>query len=140
MEKLSSILPSNSRITSVDLEDGPPVRPGAPAFGRKMGQNTIKDKVTLSNQAKEMALKDTLIGRKDPKEVARTKMVEEISRKFFETRLQKPVIEETRIDAPTQENIVDDQIEALDMSPIREQISQYDSSSEAVAPKIDIEA
>lgn len=143
MEKLSSILPSNSRITSVDLETGSPVRPGAPAFGRKVGQNTIKDKVTLSNQAKELALQESaLVGRKNPKEVAQAKMVEDLSRKFFETRLQKPVIEEKKMDSEPQSEAVNEQMADMDLSSVREQIAQYESQQPQaeVVSQVDIEA
>ncbi len=34
MDKISSIIPGTSRVTSVDLKDASPVRPGTPAFGR----------------------------------------------------------------------------------------------------------
>jgi len=37
MEKLSHILPTNRRISNVDLANGAPVRPGAPSFGRPIG-------------------------------------------------------------------------------------------------------
>jgi hypothetical protein len=88
MEKLSGILPSSPRIKSVDLDEAPPARPGAPRFGKKQGRNTIADQVTLSAQAK--ALADASIqGARDPKEIARGKMVDEISKNFFETRLNK---------------------------------------------------
>ena len=39
MEKLSGILPTNNRISNVDLANGPAIRPGAPSFGRPMGIN-----------------------------------------------------------------------------------------------------
>jgi hypothetical protein len=89
MDKISSILPGNPRVHSVDLEDAPPARPGAPAFGRKAGRNTINDRVTLSQKAKDLAAQDTMMVR-NPKEASRAKKVEELNRRFFETRLQKP--------------------------------------------------
>ncbi|RME18068.1 MAG: hypothetical protein D6797_01090, partial [Bdellovibrio sp.] len=43
MEKISSILPSNSRITNVDLSQASgAARPGSPAFGRKIGVSTSR--------------------------------------------------------------------------------------------------
>lgn len=92
MDKISSILPSSSRVKSVDLSEAPPVRPGAPANGRAEGRNSIRDRFTLSEQAKDLALKDTLTY-KNPKESMRAKMVEQLGNKFFETRL-KPVADE----------------------------------------------
>jgi hypothetical protein len=89
MEKISSILPGNPRVHSVDLDEAPPARPGAPTFGRKAGRNTVSDRVTLSQKAKELAAQDTMMV-KNPKEASRAKKVEELNRRFFETRLQKP--------------------------------------------------
>ncbi len=79
MEKLSSILPSSARVKSVDLDEAPPARPGAPAMGRKQGSNSIADRISLSKQAKEMAAQDTMMV-KNPREASRAKMVEEINR------------------------------------------------------------
>ena len=95
MEKISSILPSNSRVKSVDLEDSHPVRPGTPTFGRKEGWNSAKDKVTLSSvgvdadQVAPPSPKEIVY--KNPREVSRAKMVEEVNRKFFNTRLDSKV-------------------------------------------------
>lgn len=86
MEKISSILPSNARVKSVDLSEAQPVRPGAPSRGQKEGSTSIRDRITLSSDAKEQAARETMMGR-NPREVSRAKMVEEINKKFFETRL-----------------------------------------------------
>jgi hypothetical protein len=34
MDKISGIIPGSSRVTSVDMKDSSPVRPGTPSFGR----------------------------------------------------------------------------------------------------------
>lgn len=34
MEKISGIIPSSARVTSVDMKESPPVRSGTPTFGR----------------------------------------------------------------------------------------------------------
>ena len=135
MEKLSSILPSTGRVTSVDLEEAPPARPGSPTFGRKVGTNTVRDRVSLSPQAKEMAAKETLLG-KNPKEVSRAKAVGEINRKFFETRL-KPAIE-SRV--PVSEQVAEQQVELEESAPIKEQaVSQYEPPTQS-QPRLSVEA
>lgn len=149
MEKLSSILPSSSRVTSVDLDESPPARPGAPLFGRKMGVNSVRDRVSLSSQAKEMAASQTLLG-KNPKEASRAKAIGELNRRFFETRLNPT---ETRI--PASEQIAaqmpvqapGQQIEIEDSPPmeqgkeknLEQMFSQYEASSQTPA-RISIEA
>ncbi len=112
MEKLSSILPSSPRIKSVDLDEAPPARPGAPKFGRKQGRNTIGDQVTMSAQARALSA-DSIKAAKDPKEFARGKMVEDISRNFFETRLNKS--------QPKSEEITEKIESSNELDPSREQ-------------------
>ncbi len=126
MEKISSILPASPRVQSVDLDEAPPARPGAPAFGRKQGRNTVQDRITLSQKAKEMAAQDTMMVR-NPKEAARAQKVEELNKRFFETRLQKPEVAPA---GPRTEEIVQDLNEAIetstaDIGRARENVSQY---------------
>ncbi len=42
MEKISGILPSSSRVSSVDMKEAAPVRPGTPSFGRPEGVSSLK--------------------------------------------------------------------------------------------------
>jgi hypothetical protein len=134
MDKISSILPQNARVTSVDLEEAPPARPGSPSFGRKVGRNTVADRVSLSRQAKELAAQDTMM-MKNPKETARAKSVDEINKKFFETRL-KPVESE----APQSEQVLEKSFEAPEMAPLKEEIvSQYEPRASS-SSRLSIEA
>jgi hypothetical protein len=88
MDKLSSILGTSPRVKSVDLTDAHPVRPGTPAFGRPVGTTSIRDRFTVSENAKDLALQDTL-GFKNTKESRQAKIAEDVTKKFFETRLQQ---------------------------------------------------
>ena len=87
-----------------------------------------------------------LLGRRrDPKEVSRAKMVEDINRKFFETRLQKPVIEENQMNPDANSEVVSDrELANLNLNSVKDQISQYESqqptSQASVTPQMDIEA
>jgi hypothetical protein len=47
----------------------------------------INDRFNLSQQAKEMAAKETIMGR-NPKEIAKSKIVSDMTRNFFETRVK----------------------------------------------------
>ena len=89
MDKLSGIIPTNSRIKSVDLAEAKPRRPGAPSYGIPMGVNTIKDRVTLGMRDKNSILEDTMTYR-NPKEMKNAKIAEDLTSKFFDTRLDKP--------------------------------------------------
>ena len=90
MEKLSSILPSNPRVKSVDMADAQPRRPGAPAFGAPVGRNTVQDRVTLS-QAAAVAAAPAMI--KDsptynPRDFRTSKTADYKTNDFFNNRLK----------------------------------------------------
>jgi len=87
MEKLSSILPSNSRVKSVDLEDAHPVRPGVPSLGRPMGTTSSqRDRMTISPQAKEAAFNETL-AKRNPREDKSVQIAAKITDQFFNSRV-----------------------------------------------------
>ena len=87
MEKISSILPSNARIKSVDMKTSHAARPGAPAFGRMMGRTSSEDRVSFSDMD---SMSENLNAGYNPKEARQVKIAEDITNKFFENRL-KPV-------------------------------------------------
>ena len=87
MEKLSSILPSNARLKSVDLEDAHPVRPGIPTHGRPVGMTSSqRDRITISPQAKENAFNETL-ARKNPRMDKNAEIVKTVTDNFFNKRV-----------------------------------------------------
>ena len=92
MEKLSSIIPKNSRVSSVDLASAPPVRPGAISFGQKEGSSEIRDRVTKSALSKTKVL-ESLQTYRNPREAARAKIAEDVSRRFFSSRQSEVVPE-----------------------------------------------
>ncbi|MCB0369111.1 MAG: hypothetical protein KDD45_06565 [Bdellovibrionales bacterium] len=53
MEKISGIIPGNSRTSKADLSRSQPVRPGAPNFGQPIGR------VTLNSFSEPTALNET---------------------------------------------------------------------------------
>jgi hypothetical protein len=60
MEKISGIIPASPRTKVVDTSKAQPARPGAPAFGRPMGKNSLGDRITLSKIAEEMKAAEAL--------------------------------------------------------------------------------
>jgi histidinol dehydrogenase len=92
--------------------------------------------VTLSQKAKEMAAQETMVG-KNPKEVSRTKMVDELNRRFFETRLQKP-----EVAAPRSEEIAERVTESAEenLGNVRENVAQYEAPQEPQHQRLSIEA
>ena len=55
MEKISSILSSNKRVTNTDLEYSHPVRPGVPTFGRRVGSTSAEREQIRNRLAEEAA-------------------------------------------------------------------------------------
>ncbi len=141
LDKLSSIIPANARVKSVDMEEAPPARPGAPAFGRKPGNNAIKDKITLRAQAKELAGKEPQLKPQAQLEISRSKMVDEINKKFFDTRL-KPAETKTAATEQIAQNVLDFADEApVTQSKSRDQVGgmQYEAPA-IIEPKFSVEA
>ena len=93
MEKISSILGGTPRVKAVDMEEAHPIRPGVPSFGRPEGRTSLKDRFTVSQEAKDIAFKETLAAR-NPKEFASAKIAEEMTANFFNTKLKPPVVDE----------------------------------------------
>lgn len=90
MDKISSILPSSPRVQTVDLSDAHPIRPGTPELGRPVGATSsqrTQDRVSVSSKAKELLNNDTILA-KSVKEDRGPKIADDVTRKFFETRMQ----------------------------------------------------
>lgn len=90
MEKLSSILPSNPRVKNVDMADSHPIRPGVQSYGRPTGITPLKDRFSISEEAKDLAFKETLAST-NPKEAKSIKAIDDMAKKFFEGKVESPV-------------------------------------------------
>ncbi len=81
MEKISSILPGSSRVTSVDMKESSPVRSGTPGFGRAEAQagrerpsaDTIKQASEAQTEMHDWRAKD----------LKHATIAKELSDKFF---------------------------------------------------------
>lgn len=89
MEKISGILPASARTKVAEVASAQPARPGAPAFGRPMGRNSLGDRITLSKQIEEMRQTGQLPEPeaspvyRNPAEAKKVKVIEDLNRKFF---------------------------------------------------------
>ncbi len=89
MEKISGILPASPRTKVAEVSSAQPARPGAPAFGRPMGRNSLGDRITLSKELERM--KETGVipepatpaTYKNPAEANKLKIIDELNAKFF---------------------------------------------------------
>ena len=78
MDKISGILPTSARISSVDLADSVAIRPGMPTFGARQGVSALKpvDRVSFSSTGTNW---------KD-KQLAANDIVTELTNNFFHNR------------------------------------------------------
>lgn len=132
MDKISSILSPSARVTSVDLDQAPPARPGSPNVGQKQGAVRINDRFNLSQQAKEMASKDTMM-KMNPREASRAKIAQMKTDEFFMNRVREkePVMSEKAYTA-----IPSKVIESLEKYDLQQPEEDYSSD----APTLSLEA
>lgn len=94
MEKISHILPATARVTTAEIADSQPVRPGAPSFGRPMGRGAVEDRLTLSPQAIASKLSgeapqlEKPLTYKDSAESAKKRTIEKLSQDFFNPKIE----------------------------------------------------
>lgn len=83
MDKISSILPGNSRVTSVDLKDSAPARPGMPAFGRQQGVSSLaKQRLDFDTSKSAIQAQEQLADWRT-KDSTQAGVVQEITDRFF---------------------------------------------------------
>ncbi len=88
MDKISGIIPASPRMKLMEMAAAQPARPGAPAFGRPEGKNSLGDRIILSKQLEEMRQSGQMpeveapVTYKKP-EVTKKQVVEDLNKKFF---------------------------------------------------------
>ncbi len=89
MDKISRILPSSSRVTSVDMRDAHAVRPGAPLFGRPSGRSALAQQIRAPHFQPED------ITYSNPVDQRNSSIVQDLAEKFFgRNRVDAPEPEE----------------------------------------------
>ena len=89
MEKISRIIPTSARTKAVDVSKSQPVRPGAPTWGRTVGKVTtrmpIEDRIEVSTaeRGQQAAEINNPLNYNNKGTLAKTKIVEDLSNKFF---------------------------------------------------------
>lgn len=82
MEKISGIIPSSSRVSSVDMREAAPVRPGTPAFGRAEGVSSLRDAKVGQTAGRAVKLSQEQLDWKS-KDMKNAATVRELSDRFF---------------------------------------------------------
>lgn len=86
MEKISGIIPGSARVTSVDLKEASPVRPGTPAFGRpeiNRGMNDLKQELGINSTAQKALNAHNELSDWRSKDAKHAAVVSELTDKFF---------------------------------------------------------
>jgi hypothetical protein len=95
MDKISGIVPGTARVTSVDMKDAAPIRPGTPGFGRPQGISTLKDQKNLAEvlQRSRQAHDELMASRH--RDDGKAALAKDISDKFFmkNNREASPVVD-----------------------------------------------
>lgn len=83
MEKISGIIPNSARVSSVDMKEAAPVRPGAPGFGRPEGVSSLRETAITQDTAGRGVgeLRQQLDWR--TKDAQQAGMVQNIADRFF---------------------------------------------------------
>lgn len=90
MEKISGIVPTSRRVTSVDMKNAPPVRPGTPTFGRPVGVSTEADKGKPTTAELALAQQKNIMDKRSPAEKG-PELIQKMADRFF---LQKSSVAE----------------------------------------------
>lgn len=89
MEKISGIIPASARTQVAEVASAQPARPGAPAFGRPIGKNSLGDRITLSKKMEELKKTGELPapesskGYRDTEENKKLKVIQDLNQRFF---------------------------------------------------------
>lgn len=97
MEKISGILPSSSRVSSVDMKDAAPIRPGTPSFGRPEGVSSLRDAKIGETAARAAKINQDRLDWKS-KDLNQAALAREISESFFINR-KANAVNEMNVDA-----------------------------------------
>lgn len=98
MEKISRIVRGNSRVASTDLKSSAAVRPGAPSFGRPVGESTAANASPTTTAARAVAIHNEML---DKKKTGGDQVVQAMADSFFMTRIARPM-EEQPVNAPAE--------------------------------------
>jgi hypothetical protein len=83
MQKISGILSASSRVTSVDMKEAPPVRPGTPGFGRPEGVSSLRERPSAVDALRKgRQIQDDLFSARS-KESQQAESVAQMSDRFF---------------------------------------------------------
>ena len=103
MEKISNIVRGNARVASTDLKSASAVRPGAPAFGRPVGESPSSADRGETTAMRANAIQNELTENKRAN--SQDRVVQNMSDNFFMTRIRggAPEVEAGKATMPAKE-------------------------------------
>ncbi len=129
MEKISRIVRGNSRVAAVDLKSAAPIRPGAPSFGRPVGESTALKSSMMSTADRAVAIHKEL----NEAKLANTHetIVQNMADRFFMDRMRQSQSDEG----------VSSEIPRVELSPPSEvQVSPIEEEGQEASQEIDLAA
>ncbi len=99
MEKISGILKPSHRVTSVDMKEAAPIRPGTPSFGRPEGTSSLRDRNNSVDGAGASQEAHSTMMHWRSREGNNTRAVGEIADRFFSAN-KKEVMKPISMQAP----------------------------------------
>jgi hypothetical protein len=118
MEKISNIVRGSPRVASTDLKSAAPVRPGAPSFGRPVGESTEGSGKSSSTASRAVALHNANVEMK--RAASEERVIQKMADDFFMSRIRRPAEEVSipTIEAAPAANIISAPQDELIASPI----------------------
>ncbi|NJL24705.1 MAG: hypothetical protein HC902_05740, partial [Calothrix sp. SM1_5_4] len=89
MEKISNIVRGNARVASVDLKGGTAVRPGAPSYGRPVGESTGNPPKEGTTASRAIAAQNEM---NEQRRIGKDQIVEHLADQFFMSRVRRPQV------------------------------------------------
>ena len=132
MEKISQVVRGSPRVASVDLKSASAVRPGAPSFGRAVGESSFTPGRETSTAARATAIAAQMNERRSSAE----RVVDEMAERFFMSRMRTPedVVErstEAAVSGPVESSGAEEVVAAADEEFEAEPVPTEDSARRA---------
>lgn len=104
MEKISHIVSGSARVGATDLKHAAPVRPGAPSFGRPVGESPHGREHKFTTAQKATAIQDEMNKQKKIHEQA--EMVQRMADQFFVRSMHEPMHADALASIPGKSDLV----------------------------------
>ncbi len=123
MEKISGILKASNRVTSVDMKEAAPIRPGTPLFGRPEGTSSLREKVKAVDGAEAGLSAHSTMMHWRAKEGTNARAVGDIADRFFGMN-NKEAMKSISLKSPDRPEIGDADV---DREPASDEVAPFEN-------------